>query len=129
MPYNTFVKYQVAGDLIDAPNQHERLAALGLFALGPVYYAENVEKAKAAADEWDDRIDTISRGVLGLTVSCARCHDHKYDPISTSDYYGLAGLFASTNYQERPVVSPSVVQQRASADQAVKDKELEINRS
>ena len=128
MPYNTFVKYQVAGDLIDAPNQHERLAALGLFALGPVYYAENVEKAKAAADEWDDRIDTVSRGVLGLTVSCARCHDHKYDPISTSDYYGLAGLFASTNYQERPVVSPSVVQQRASADQAVKDKELEINR-
>ena len=128
MPYNTFVKYQIAGDLIDAPEQHDRLAALGLFALGPVYYAENVEKAKAAADEWDDRIDTVSRGVLGLTVSCARCHDHKYDPISTSDYYGLAGLFASTNYQERPVVSAEVVQQRADADQKVKDNELEITR-
>ena len=128
MPYNTFVKYQVAGDLIEDQKQHERLAALGLFALGPVYYAENVEKAKAAADEWDDRIDTVSRGVLGLTVSCARCHDHKYDPISTSDYYGLAGLFASTNYQERPVVSPEVVQSRAFKDQQVKDKELEINR-
>ena len=129
MPYNTFVKYQVAGDLIADQNQHERLAALGLFALGPVYYAENVEKAKAAADEWDDRIDTVSRGVLGLTVSCARCHDHKYDPISTGDYYGLAGLFASTNYQERPVVSPEVVQSRAAKDQQVKDKELEINRA
>ncbi len=128
MPYDMFVKYQVAGDLVEDENQHERLAALGLFALGPVYYAENVEKAKAAADEWDDRIDTVSRGVLGLTVSCARCHDHKYDPISTSDYYGLAGLFASTNYQERPVVSPEVVQSRADKDQQVKDKELEINR-
>ncbi len=129
MPYDTFVKYQVAGDLIEGADQHERLAALGLFALGPVYYAENVEKAKAAADEWDDRIDTVSRGVLGLTVSCARCHDHKYDPISTSDYYGLAGLFASTKYQERPVVSAEVVQQRAVADQAVKDKQLEIDRT
>ena len=128
MPYNTFVKYQVAGDLIEGGDQHERIAALGLFALGPVYYAENVEKAKAAADEWDDRIDTVSRGVLGLTVSCARCHDHKYDPISTSDYYGLAGLFASTNYQERPVVSAEVVHSRKAKDQAVKDKELEINR-
>ncbi|MEC9095832.1 MAG: DUF1549 domain-containing protein, partial [Planctomycetota bacterium] len=128
MPYNTFVKYQVAGDLVEGENQHERLAALGLFALGPVYYAENVEKAKAAADEWDDRIDTVSRGVLGLTVSCARCHDHKYDPISTSDYYGLAGLFASTNYQERPVVSSEIVQNRATKEQEVKDKELEINR-
>jgi hypothetical protein len=128
MPYNEFVVQQLAGDLLDQPNVHERTPALGFFALGPVYYAENVEKAKAAADEWDDRIDTLTRGVLGLTVSCARCHDHKYDPITTNDYYALAGVFASTKYQERPVVSQEVVDRRATADQAVRDQALEINR-
>jgi hypothetical protein len=128
MPYNEFVVQQLAGDLLDQPNLHERTPALGFFALGPVYYAENVEKAKATADEWDDRIDTLTRGVLGLTVSCARCHDHKYDPITTGDYYALAGVFASTKYQERPIVSQEVVAQRAMAEQAVRDQALEINR-
>ena len=55
------------------------------------------------ADEWEDRIDTVTRGLLGLTVACARCHDHKYDPISTSDYYALAGVFASTEMFNRPL--------------------------
>ena len=128
MPYDQFLTWQIAGDLLDEPNRHERLAALGLFALGPVYYAENVEKDRAAADEWDDRIDTLTRGMLGLTVSCARCHDHKFDPITTQDYYGLAGIFSSTNYQERPVVSVDVVAARRDADEAVKQKQLEIDR-
>ena len=128
MPYDRFLTWQIAGDLLDEPGRHERLAALGLFALGPVYYAENVEKDRAAADEWDDRIDTLTRGVLGLTVSCARCHDHKFDPITTQDYYGLAGIFASTNYQERPVVSDQVVAARRAADEAVKAHQLSIDR-
>ncbi|MDA0589877.1 MAG: DUF1553 domain-containing protein [Planctomycetota bacterium] len=128
LPYDRFLTWQIAGDLLDEPNRHERLAALGMFALGPVYYAENVEKDRAAADEWDDRIDTLTRGVLGLTVSCARCHDHKFDPITTQDYYGLAGIFSSTNYQERPAVSDEVVASRRSADEAVKQKQLEIDR-
>jgi hypothetical protein len=55
------------------------------------------------ADEWEDRIDTVTRGVLGLTVACARCHDHKFDPIGTEDYYGLAGVFASTEMFNRPL--------------------------
>lgn len=127
MPYDDFIKHQIAGDLLETPDQHERIASLGLFALGPVYYAENVEKLKAQADEWDDRIDTLTRGVLGLTVSCARCHDHKYDPITMQDYYGLAGIFASTKYEERPIVSSDVVASRRSAEQRVKDQDLEIN--
>ncbi len=128
MPYDEFVRQQIAGDLLDGPDRHTRIAPLGLFALGPVYYAENVEKAKATADEWDDRIDTLTRGVLGLTVACARCHDHKYDPISMHDYYGLAGVFASSKYEERPIVSDEIVTQRRAADEAVKQQQLEIDR-
>ncbi|GAB4134877.1 MAG: hypothetical protein Tsb009_00440 [Planctomycetaceae bacterium] len=128
MPYDQFLKAQIAGDLMDGPNKHERIAALGLFALGPVYYQDNGEKAKALADEWDDRVDTLTRGLLGLTASCARCHDHKYDPISMRDYYGLAGIFASSQYKERPVVSDEIVAKKQAADAAVKSHQLEIDR-
>jgi len=128
MPYDEFVRQQIAGDLLDGPDRHTRIAPLGLFALGPVYYAENVEKAKATADEWDDRIDTLTRGVLGLTVACARCHDHKYDPISMHDYYGLAGVFASSKYEERPIVSDETVARRRAADEAAKQQQLDIDR-
>lgn len=127
MPYDEFLKCQIAGDLLSDENIHQRVPALGLFALGPVYYAENVEKDKAEADKWDDRIDTLTRGVLGLTVSCARCHDHKYDPISTEDYYALAGIFASTKYQERPAVSAEVVEQRQLADRKVEAQQQAVD--
>ncbi len=53
-------------------------------------------------DDWDERVDAVSRGLLGLTVGCARCHDHKFDPILTKDYYALAGVFASTYAAPRP---------------------------
>ncbi len=55
------------------------------------------------ADEWEDRVDVVSRGLLGLTVACARCHDHKFDPIPTEDYYALAGVFASTEMYNQPL--------------------------
>jgi hypothetical protein len=55
------------------------------------------------ADEWEDRVDVVGRGLLGLTVACARCHDHKYDPLATEDYYALAGVFASTSMYNRPL--------------------------
>ncbi|HLK55581.1 MAG TPA: PSD1 and planctomycete cytochrome C domain-containing protein [Chthonomonadaceae bacterium] len=98
MPYDRFVKEQIAADLLDGPDRQEQLPALGFFALGPVYYGD----AKMY-DQYDDRIDTLARGFLGLTVACARCHDHKYDPITQKDYYALAGVFASTAYIEVPV--------------------------
>jgi hypothetical protein len=93
MPYDRFVMEQIAADLLEEPNRLERLPALGFFALGPVYYGD-----KLRLDQYDDRVDTLTRGFLGLTVACARCHDHKYDPISTKDYYALAGIVASTEY-------------------------------
>ncbi|MCI0457607.1 MAG: DUF1549 and DUF1553 domain-containing protein, partial [Gemmataceae bacterium] len=94
LPYDRFILEQIAGDLLDGSDRADRLAATGYFALGPVYYG------RAVADELDDRVDTLTRGFLGLTVACARCHDHKFDPISVQDYYGLAGIFASTDYRE-----------------------------
>jgi cytochrome c553 len=95
LPYDRFILEQLAGDMIDGPDRLERLPALGFFALGPVYYGDPKK-----LDQIDDRIDTLTRGFLGLTVACARCHDHKYDPISTKDYYSLAGVVASTDYVE-----------------------------
>ena len=94
LPYDRFVMEQIAGDLLQGPDRTDPLAATGYFALGPVYYG------RATADELDDRVDTLTRGFLGLTVACARCHDHKFDPIPTRDYYSLSGVFASTDYKE-----------------------------
>jgi len=88
IPYNQFVREQLAADQIAPPVEPWRLGALGLLTLGRMF-DNNVH------DVIDDRIDTVSRGFLGLTVACARCHDHKYDPISMADYYGLYGVFAS----------------------------------
>ena len=93
LPYDRFLKYQLAADdLPDAGPQN--LAALGFLGLGPKYYNRN--RIEVMADEWEDRVDTVTRTMLGLTVACARCHDHKFEPITQRDYYGLAGVFAST---------------------------------
>ncbi|AGA27139.1 DUF1553 domain-containing protein [Singulisphaera acidiphila] len=119
-PYDQFVMEQIAGDLLDGPNRDERLAALGFFALGPVYYG------KAVYDELDDRVDTLSRGFLGLTVACARCHDHKFDPIPQRDYYALAGIFASTQYKEYPQAPADVIARYDQAQAAIKAKTDEI---
>lgn len=95
MPFDRFVTEQIAADLLDTPDRLENLPALGFFAVGPVYYGD-----RNKLDQIDDRIDTLTRGFLGLTVACARCHDHKFDPISTRDYYSLAGIINSTDYVE-----------------------------
>ncbi|NND99630.1 MAG: DUF1553 domain-containing protein [Pirellulaceae bacterium] len=100
LPYDEFLRMQLAADLI-APEATDSHLALGLLGLGPKYYRRN--DATVMADEWEDRVDTISRGLLGLTVACARCHDHKFDPIPTSDYYALAGVFAGTEMFNRPI--------------------------
>lgn len=100
MPYDEFVRMQLAADKL-YPDQPERQVALGFIGLGPKYYRRG--DLEVMADEWEDRVDTVTRGLLGLTVACARCHDHKYDPIPTSDYYALAGVFASTEMFNRPL--------------------------
>ena len=129
MPYDQFLVEQIAGDLLPSSNDDERLTrfpALGYFALGPVYYADAGCAGKAAADEIDDRIDTLTRGFLGLTVSCARCHDHKFDPISAKDYYALAGVFASSQYREAPLAPDDVVRQYDERAKALKDFEKKL---
>lgn len=100
MPYDRFVRLQLAADLI-APDDPRTHLALGFLGLGPKYYRRS--SPEVMADEWEDRIDTVGRGLLGLTIACARCHDHKYDPIETEDYYALAGIFASTEMFNRPL--------------------------
>ncbi len=101
LPYDDFLRHQLAADLID-PKNEEMHFALGFMGLGPKYYRRG--DLAVMADEWEDRVDTLTRGVLGLTVSCARCHDHFFDPIPTSDYYALAGVFASTEMFNKPMV-------------------------
>ncbi|MBP85125.1 MAG: hypothetical protein CMJ64_00135 [Planctomycetaceae bacterium] len=100
VPYDNFVRQQLAADLIDPQNKAGHIA-LGFVGLGPKYYRRS--DPEVMAEEWEDRVDTVTRGLLGITVACARCHDHKYDPIETEDYYALAGVFASTEMFNRPL--------------------------
>jgi cytochrome c553 len=106
LPFNEFVRRQLAADLLTGLPPSE-LAALGFLGLSPVYHKEPKLSedviAGIVADEWDERVDVVTRGFLGLTVACARCHDHKFDPVSSEDYYALAGVMASTQLAERPL--------------------------
>lgn len=97
-PYNRMVHEQLAGDLLPSDNEEERrenLTATGFLVLGPKMLAEQ-DKDKMVADIVDEQLDTVGKVFLGLTLGCARCHDHKFDPITANDYYALAGVFHST---------------------------------
>ncbi|MFO0880120.1 MAG: PSD1 and planctomycete cytochrome C domain-containing protein [Gemmataceae bacterium] len=99
LPFDRFLREQIAGDLLPAASDAERdrqLTATGLLALG-VKDVNQRFKVRFEMDNVDEQIDVVTRGVLGLSVSCARCHDHKFDPIPTTDYYALAGIFTSTD--------------------------------
>ena len=113
LPYDKFLTYQLAADKVEGATPQD-LAALGFLGLGPKYY--NRDRLEVKSDEWEDRVDTVTRAMLALTVACARCHDHKFDPIPTSDYYALAGVFASTKLVNRK------------PDGTVQEKELEANK-
>ena len=92
MPYDQFVQQQIAGDLLPADGKEERrrnLIATGLLAIG----SKSLNGGNLELDIVDDQVDVISKAFMGFTVSCARCHDHKFDPIPTADYYAMAGIF------------------------------------
>jgi hypothetical protein len=95
MPYDEFIKAQLAADLIPTQHREKLLPGLGWFGIGP--------------GDAEDRVDVTTRTFLAMTVACARCHDHKYDPIPTKDYYSLLGIFRSTDYHEIPLASQDVV--------------------
>ena len=104
MPYDRFVQLQLAADLLPEARPEDR-AALGFLGLSPTYWKElklapDVIQT-VVAEEWEERIQTVGGTFLGLTVGCARCHDHKFDPIPQQDYYALAGVFASTRAADR----------------------------
>jgi hypothetical protein len=98
MPFDQFIREQIAGDLLPHQSLAQRdrqLIATGMLALGPKSLNEP-QKEKFKMDVVDEQIDVVSRAFIGLTASCARCHDHKFDPIPQSEYYSLAGIFTST---------------------------------
>jgi hypothetical protein len=102
LPYNQFIREQIAGDLLpppagtdpDMPNRRG-IVATGFLALGAKALAQT-DKKKMLYDVYDEQVDVTSRAFLGLTMACARCHNHKFDPILSKDYYGMVSMFAST---------------------------------
>ena len=128
LPFNQFIMHQIAGDLLPSPMGEEVYPA-GLiattFLANGVWDRGDADKEKIVSDMVDDNIDTIGKAFLGLTLGCARCHDHKFDPISTEDYYALAGMFYSSHILKElgakggeytlnrvPLVSATVVNKR-----------------
>ena len=143
-PYDEFIREQIAGDLLPANNEQERaehLVATGYLALGAK--SQNEQNARQfAVDLADEQIDALSQGILGMTIACARCHDHKFDPISQREYYAMAGIFLSTetrygtgaalqNRRPTPLLElppasglPTVAGTLSSAERASKEKRL-----
>ena len=123
LPFNRFIVEQLAADHLELGNDKRPLAALGFLTLGRRFL--NRED-----DIIDDRIDVVTRGFMGLSVSCARCHDHKYDPVPTADYYSLHGVFSSsTEPAELPLIGGEVdPSENAAFVKEKKRKEEEITR-
>lgn len=128
LPFDQFIIHQIAGDLLAAPDGKQPYAD-GLiattFLVNGAWDRGDADKEKMVSDMVDDQVDTVGKAFLGLTLGCARCHDHKFDPISQTDYYGLAGIFYSTRmlkelgtkggeltFQRRPLVHATVVEKR-----------------
>jgi mono/diheme cytochrome c family protein len=129
LPYHQFVLRQLAADLLPGLDPKER-AALGFLGGSPDYWKElqlDVEVIKSiVADEWEEKIDAVCGTFLGLTVSCARCHDHKFDPISQKDYYALAGVVAGTRQIDLPLLPDAEAAALRKAEAEVQALEAQI---
>jgi cytochrome c553 len=137
MPYNEFVREQLAGDILAAkPGSgvgYEGIVATGFLALGKKALAQKDLPLKRY-DVVDDQIDVTAKAFMGLTVTCARCHDHKFDPIATKDYYQMAAIFASTLSYEKgqdgdPVQTPLAAPGEFEAFKKAWDKYLGVERN
>ena len=133
VPYDRFVREHVAGDLLAekrlGPGEihWESPVSTSFFWLGERLNGA-IDSVKARADEVDNQIDVLSKAFLGLTVACARCHDHKFDPIPTSDYYALAGILHSTDFAQAVIDSASRRQEIASLRHQIRDRTSDIRR-
>lgn len=120
VPYDQLVREHIAGDLLASPRLHpesrsnESILGTGFWYLGEWVHSP-VDIRKDESDRFDNMIDVMSKTFLGVTVSCARCHDHKFDAISTADYYSLSGFLQSSDY--RQVRFESIEQNRHVAEQ------------
>jgi hypothetical protein len=140
LPYDQFIVHQIMGDLLPSPTpggvNADGIVATGVLTLGPW---GGIDKKKMLTDIADDQIDLIGRTFLGLTLACARCHDHKYDPISTKDYYGLAGMFLSSHIlsgksyaahvsprKKIPLISGAEIESRERASLPLKEAEARL---
>ncbi|MBO94525.1 MAG: hypothetical protein CMI32_06475 [Opitutales bacterium] len=126
LPYDQFVRNQIAGDLVE-PEQDA--LGTGFFAVGPTYKGDGGDPEAtnvAKAETLSDRVDTLSRAFLGLTAACARCHDHPFDPITIKDYYAIAGIFNNTRNVDKPVASKEEVDAYNAAQAEIRKKQDEI---
>ncbi len=124
MPYGDFVRMQLAGDMMDPKVRDKALPALGMNGLGVWNYLGMPEIERT--NDWHDRVDVTSKAFLGLTVGCARCHDHKYDAIPTKDYYRMAGVFASSSYRAYPLAPQPVVNKYEGQQKELQEKQNEL---
>ncbi|MEP6756601.1 MAG: DUF1553 domain-containing protein [Chthonomonadales bacterium] len=134
-PIDRFIHEQVAGDLLlsdpKAPSDMDRIIATGYLSLGPKMLAED-DPVKQEMDIIDEQIDTLGKTFLGITIGCARCHDHKFDPFPQTDYYALAGIFKSTKtmmnfknmaeWQEIPLVDKAARERSEAIEKSLKEK-------
>lgn len=127
--YDEFVVRQLAADYLPGSRPEDRVA-MGFVGLSPTYFKElqlppDIIRT-TVADEWEEHVDAIGRTFLGLTLACARCHDHKSDPITAQDYYAIAGVFASVKQVELPTMDESFWKPVEKARAAVADLEKQI---
>ena len=135
-PFDTFLIEQIAGDLL--PRGEEAVVATGFLALGARVLAEP-DVQKLEMDIIDEQIDTLGKAFLGMTLGCVRCHDHKFDPISQEDYYGLAAIFRSTRslsyekmgaikyWYEHSLATPAEQARKKESDDLLKEKQAQLN--
>jgi len=131
LPFDQFSQRQLAADQMPEASP-EDVAGLGLLGLSPSYWKElklapDVIKS-VVAEEWEEQITMLTGTFLGLTVACARCHDHKYDPITQQDYYGLAGVFASIRQAPRLALPSDLAQQLKATQTRVQQLEAEADK-
>ena len=127
MAYDQFVQAQLAGDLVSWGDE-QTLAGTGFLAIGTKILAEQ-DPVKKRADIIDEQLDTLGRAFMGLSIGCARCHDHKFDPISEKDYYALAGIFYSTDIEDLEVKTPEGVLQKSIWQRQIEDLDQRISKA
>ena len=141
-PYDLFVREQIAGDLLKPAHneseteQHARQIATGFLSVGAKMLAED-DGRKMEMDIIDEQLDTLGRAFMGMTLGCARCHDHKFDPIPTKDYYALAGIFKSTHtmdnhkvvaqWHETELKTSELLHKQAKVDKEVNHQKQALN--